>query len=234
MSAFNTLKLGCVSREKRNIPDRTQEAVRGQVEAMGSERFEVGVFDASTERMIPRLWGKDTVLKSIAWLRYENLNGRNIYIRPAGEHHLSLVDDLKGAAIQKMKRQGFVPAVLVETSPGNFQAWVNHGKQLERSLSTAVAKSLAAKFHGELGSADWRHFGRLSGFTNRKEKYRQPDGHFPYVLLREASGSTYAKAAGFVAEVEEKIRRQIAEAGRKRKLFLKRPRPTREHLKDIA
>jgi RepB DNA-primase from phage plasmid len=233
MSAFNTLKLGCVSREKRNIPDRTQEAVRRQVEAMGSERFEVGVFDASTERMIPRVWKRDTVLKSIAWLRYENLNGRNIYIRPAGEHHLSLVDDLKGVAIQKMKRDGFVPAVLVETSPGNFQAWLNHGKQLQRSLSTAVAKSLAAEFHGDLGSADWRHFGRLAGFTNRKEKYRQPDGDFPYVLLREASGSTYAKAPEFVAEVEVKIRNEIAEAARQRDQFRKTPRRTGEHLKDI-
>lgn len=200
---------------------------------MGGTRFEIGVFDPNSEQMILRTGDRDTVLKSIAWLRYQNLNGRNIYIRPTGEHHLSLVDDLKGAAIQKMKSEQFVPAVLVETSPGNFQAWLNHGKQLERSLSTAVAKRLATKFHGDLGSADWRHFGRLAGFTNRKQKYRQPDGHFPYVLLREASGSTYAKATGFIAEVEEKIRREIAEAERKRKLFLKRPRPPREHLKDI-
>src|SRR6266487_1074964 len=233
MSDFNTLKLGCVSREKRNISDRTQEAVRRQVEAMGSERFEVGVFDASTERMIPRAWGKDTVLKTIEWLRYENLNGRNIYIRPAGEHHLSLVDDLEGPAIQKMKREGLVPAVVVETSPGNFQAWLSHGKQLERSLSTAVAKSLAKRFHGDLGSADWRHFGRLAGFTNRKEKYRHPDGHFPYVLLLESTGSTYAKSAGFLADVEAKSQNEIAEAEKKRKLFLKKPRSTRERLKDI-
>jgi len=233
MSAFNTLKLGCVSREKRNIPDRTQEAVRRQLEAMASERFEVGVFDASTERMILRVWDRDTVLKSIAWLRYQNKNGRNIYIRPAGEHNLSLVDDLKGTAIQKMKREGFVPAVLVETSPGNFQAWLNHGKQLERSLSTAVAKSLATEFCGDLGSADWRHFGRLAGFTNRKEKYRQPDGDFPYVRLREASGSTYAKAAGFLAEVQAKIRNEIVEVERRRKQFRNMPRPTREHPKDI-
>jgi hypothetical protein len=34
-------------------------------------------------------------------------------------------------------------------------------------------------------------------------------------------------------EVEEKIRNEIAEAERKRKLFLKTPRLTTEHLKDI-
>jgi hypothetical protein len=236
MSSLNTLKPSCVSSEKRKkstTDGRTQGVVGRQIEAMGATRFEIGVFDASTERMIPRVWDRDTVLKSIAWLRYENLNGRNIYIRPAGEHHLSLVDDLKGTTIQKMKKEGFVPAVLVETSPGNFQAWLNHGKQLQRNLSTAVAKSLAAKFHGDLGSADWRHFGRLAGFTNRKEKYRQADGNFPYVLLREASGSTYAKADGLVAEAAKKIRNEIAEAGRQRDQFRKMPRRSREHLKDI-
>src|SRR5437867_1300264 len=126
MSTLNTSELGCVSREKmkkRSMPDRTQEAVRKQVEAMGAEHFEIGVFDVGSEEMIPRTWDKETIIKSIAWLRFENLKGRNIYIRPAGEHHLSLVDDLKAPAIHRMKSQGFAPALVVETSPGNFQAW---------------------------------------------------------------------------------------------------------------
>lgn len=215
------------------MPDKTQIAVEKQIRAMGCERFEVGIFDATSERMIPRVWDKETVLKSIAWLRYENLKGRNIYIRAAGEHHLSLVDDLKAAAIHRMKKEGFAPAFVVETSPGNFQAWLHHGQKLERSLSTAVAKALAKEYQGDLGSADWRHFGRLAGFTNRKEKYRQPDGHFPYVLLLEASGSPYAAAKGFVADVESKTRSEIAKAERQRNLFRARPRRTREALKGI-
>jgi RepB DNA-primase from phage plasmid len=233
MSSVNTPRPQIVSREKSTMPDKTQVAVEKQIQAMGCERFEVGVFDATSERMIPRVWGKETVLKSIAWLRYENLKGRNIYVRPAGEHHLSLVDDLKPAAIQRMKREGFAPAVVVETSPGNFQAWLDHGEKLERSLSTAVAKSLAQEYRGDLGSADWRHFGRLAGFTNRKEKYRQPNGHFPYVLLVEASGSPYANAKGFVAGVECKTLSQVAKAERQRNLFRARPRRAREELKNI-
>ncbi|MGH9550857.1 MAG: DNA-primase RepB domain-containing protein, partial [Terriglobales bacterium] len=136
------------------MPDKTQEAVKRQVQAMGARRFEIGVFDASSERMILRVWDRDTVLKSIAWLRYENLKGRNIYIRPAGEHHLSLMDDLNASAVQKMKREGFAPALVVETSPGNFQAWLHHAKILEKSLSTAVAKALAKELQGDQGSAD--------------------------------------------------------------------------------
>ncbi len=222
-----------MSREKTTMPDKTQDAVRRQVEAMGCDRFEIGVFDAISERMIPRIWGKETVLKSIAWLRYENLRGRNIYIRPAGEHNLSLVDDLKASAIQRMKKEGFAPALVVETSPDNFQAWLHHGQKLERSLSTSVAKSVAKEFQGDLGSADWRHYGRLAGFTNRKEKYRQPDGHFPYVLLLEAGGSPYAKAKAFVAGVEAKTRSEIAEVKKQRNSFPNRQRLTSDLRKDV-
>ena len=52
--------------------------------------------------MLPRVWDRETLLRSVSWLSYQNANGRNIYVRPKGEHHLSLVDDLTAAAVQKM------------------------------------------------------------------------------------------------------------------------------------
>jgi len=61
-------------------------------------------------------------LRSVAWLRHQNRDGRNIYIRPKGEHNLSLVDDLSAAKVQAMKVAGFTPALVVQTSPANFQA----------------------------------------------------------------------------------------------------------------
>jgi hypothetical protein len=78
-----------------------------------------------------------------AWLRLENMHGRNIYIRPQGEHHLSLVDDLSKTAIDRMKAEGFEPAAIVETSPRNFQAWLDHGERLPKDIGTAVARALA-------------------------------------------------------------------------------------------
>ena len=44
-----------------------------------------------------------------------------------------------------MKRAGFEPCVVVETSPGNFQAWVNHGRVLPKVESTAAARELAER-----------------------------------------------------------------------------------------
>jgi len=39
------------------------------------------------------------------------------FIRPKGEHNLSLVDDLTAEAVTAMGREGFHPASVVETSP---------------------------------------------------------------------------------------------------------------------
>jgi hypothetical protein len=150
--------------------DRTSQAVQSQIAAMGTQVFEVGLFKPSAHEqgqavMIPRTWDRHTVLRSIPWLRLQNADGRNIYIRPKGEHDLSLVDDLTTDAVKRMKATGFSPAVVVETSPGNFQAWLKHPRQLPRELSTLAARKLAEDFGGDRGAADWRHFGRLSGLT---------------------------------------------------------------------
>ena len=174
--------------------DRTTHAVQQQIAAMGAQVFEVGLFkpsaaDEGRAVMIPRTWDSATLIRSIPWLRMQNADGRNIYVRPKGEHDLSLVDDLTADAVRRMKMTGFTPAAVIETSPGNFQAWLKHPRQLPRELSTMAARKLAEEFGGDRGAADWRHFGRLAGFTNRKAKYMNDGGLFPFVRLIEAPGA---------------------------------------------
>ena len=193
--------------------DRTARAVERQITAMGCEMFELGLFNPeSRDRgpvMIPRTWDAETLVRSVAWLRRENCEGRNIFCRPKGEHNLSLIDDLNLAAVTEMKRSGFGPALVVETSPKNFQAWVKHSRALPAELSTAVAKELAARFGGDAGAADWRHFGRLAGFTNRKTKYCDIiTGLYPFVHLIESSGRGYPESARFVDSVEKEVERR--------------------------
>jgi RepB DNA-primase from phage plasmid len=50
--------------------------------------------------------------------------GAHIYIPPAGTHSSSLIGDLDltADAIERMRAEGFEPAVVVETSPNDFQA----------------------------------------------------------------------------------------------------------------
>src|SRR5207253_6807541 len=174
--------------------DHTKELIVRQAQAMGIDLFEVGLFKPAPagavgfSEMLLRTWDVDTLVRSISWLKSQNVDGRNIYIRAKGEHSLSLVDDLTSQTLERMRHSGFTPAVIVETSPENFQAWLNHGRLLPKEISTAVARALAEKFGGDPGSADWRHFGRLAAFSNRKEKHRQAGGHYQFVRLVHATG----------------------------------------------
>lgn len=195
---------------------KTAAAVQRQVAAMGSELFEVGLYKPDAESgesvMIQRVWDAETTVQSVPWLRHQNREGRNIYIRPKGEHDLSMVDDLTKDAVSAMKDVGYNPAVLVETSPGNYQAWLKHSERLSKEVSTAAAKALAKKFAGDPGAADWRHFGRLTAFTNRKAKhFDATTGLFPFVRLIEAGGRVYPEVERFLAGIRSDIERRHAE-----------------------
>jgi hypothetical protein len=195
------------------MKNRTLIAVEQQIAAMGCEVYEVGLFkphapdsDPREPEMLPRTWDRATLIKSVPWLRYQNSQGRNIYIRPQGEHHLSMVDDLSADAVKRMKAEGYTPALVVETSPRNFQAWLNHGQVLPQRVSTLAARALAEKFGGDKGAADWRHFGRLAGFTNRKAKYQSLEGAYPFVGIIDARPAhVYAAAGEFVANVRKVV-----------------------------
>lgn len=188
----------------------TSVAVRRQLEAMGGDTFEVGLFKPDAEPgealMIPRVWDREALERSLPWLRYQNRNGRNIYVRPAGEHDLTLIDDLQVDSIARMKNAGFRPAVVVETSPRNFQAWVKHPRKLDKETGTAVARALAVEFGADEGAADWRHYGRLAGFVNRKLKYLdQATGLYPFVKLHESDGLVYSAAEAFLNRISRTL-----------------------------
>jgi len=183
-------------RQSNKTTGKTAAAVEQQVAAMGSELFEVGLYNpnpgAGESVMIPRVW--------------------DAYIRPKGEHELSMVDDLTKDAILSMQETGFDPAVIVETSPGNYQAWLKHPERLDKEVSTAAARALAEKFGGDRGAADWRHFGRLAGFANRKAKHLDAStGLYPFVRLIEAAGGVYPEAERFLTGVKSDLERRHAE-----------------------
>ena len=141
--------------------------------------------------------------------------GAHIFDRPEWPHMLSLIDDLSADTIQEMGKTGFEPAVAVETSPNNFQVWLNHGRVLsDRFLSTLVARQLASRFGGDLSSADWRHFGRLAGFTHQKKERRLQNGFQPFVRLRSSEGNVYSAANEFLREVEALKREHLSRAAR--------------------
>ncbi len=157
-----------------------ERLVRAQLRAMGCERFDLGIRRDTGEMILREGQDAIEIEEAIKWLRHENGKGAHIYIRPARTHSLSLIDDLAADSIERMRADGFEPAVVVETSPDNFQAWLNHGQVLEAAMSTRAAKALVERFSGDPSSADWRHFGRLAGFTNPKRERQLPSGQRPF------------------------------------------------------
>jgi len=193
--------------------DRSYLAARRQLDAMGAESFEIGIRDTQG-RMMLRTWTKAETLAAVPWLKRENAKGADIYVRPAtqGQQNagIVLVDDLNRQALAQMKADGFAPASVTETSPGNFQAWVRLSDQtIPADIATAIAHTLAKQHGGDLNSADWRHFGRLAGFTNQKPIHRDKAGRAPYVLAHESSGQPAAKGQRFV----DAFLQQLAQTG---------------------
>jgi hypothetical protein len=87
-----------------------------------------------------------------------------------------------------------------------------HPQRLSKELSTSAARALAEKFGGDRGAADWRHFGRLAGFANRKAKHFDAStGLYPFVRLIEAAGGVYSEAEPFLAGVKSDLERRHAE-----------------------
>src|SRR6202158_2586136 len=175
---------------------------------MGCERFELGIRRDAGEMILREGQAATEIEEAIKWLRHENAKGAHIYVRPAGLHALSLIDDLSAEAIERMKAEGFEPAVVVETSPNNFQSWLNHGQVLEAALSTRAAKVLVERFGGDPSSADWRHFGRLAGFTNPKRERQLPSGMRPFARLRSAKGRVDPKGAEFIVSITKEDQHQ--------------------------
>lgn len=166
---------------------------------------------------------------ALTWFRCENARGAHIFVRPCAGRALSLIDDLNADAIAEMKETGFEPALVVETSAHNFQAWLNHGRIIaDYVVCTQAAKELAQRFGGDPLSADWRHFGRLAGFTNRKPERRLQTGLQPFVRLREYNGCVYSAAADFLPQmtaVAAEMRRKLEVAGERRLQFDEAIRP---------
>ncbi len=181
--------------------DRTQIAVERMVAALDAPAYDLGVL--SERGMLPGLTNctARAILARISLLKAHNARGAHIYIRPAGEHRYTVLDDLAAESVERLSADGYEPCAVVETSSGNFQAWFKHAEVYPAALSTFVAQTLARRYSADPNAADWRRFGRLPGFTNCKPKYRKANGLFPYVLLRSSFGVEFSAAARLRLEV---------------------------------
>lgn len=101
------------------------------------------------------------------WLRHENANGSNIWIRPASQDHpIVMLDDLqpgKAVAITHKYR-----SIAVETSKDNAQAVLVCDRPLSRTERQDVARALCALIDSDPGAISEPRWCRLAGFQQKK------------------------------------------------------------------
>jgi hypothetical protein len=196
--------------------DRTEISVRHMLTAIEAPLYDVGVL--SNQGMLPGLDGipAEAVLARLSLLKSRNARGSHIYIRPTGEHRYTALDDLSKTSLANLTGDGFNPCAVVETSAGNFQAWLKHSAVFPKLLGTFAAQTLATRYHADPSAADWRRFGRLPGFTNCKPKYKRPDGLFPFVRLTSHCGEQYPMAEAFAQEITKLYQEREQERETKR------------------
>jgi hypothetical protein len=189
--------------------DYTVRQIQDQVRGLGCAELEIGVLppkhrpDLST--FIVRVFSVAQLLavKVIRWLKAMNAGGFDIYCRPAvlpdGKRSpLVFVDDLSAEKVGFMRASGLPLSVLVESSPGNFHGWVRVAeKPISADEMLGAARILAAKFGGDIGAVGSRQFGRLAGFTNRKQRH-ETSGGAPFAILRASTFEVASKGPEFL------------------------------------
>src|SRR4030095_6407934 len=173
----------------------TLRAICRQLAAMPNELYLVRLIHAVTKSCCPgeRLWTASLLTHgaTVRFLRARNRDGFDVYLYPYADRSNSgyILVDLdcpQPQVIPTMRAQGHEPCVVLQTSPGHLQAWIRvSADPLNPAVASAIGRQLARTYGGDPASTDWRHLGRLAGFTNQKPQ-RRIDGYAPWVKLLHA------------------------------------------------
>lgn len=141
-----------------------------------------------------RLWTRDEVLDRVGDLTAANVAGANVFITPIDDaaYHV-LIDDLDADKLAEMRREGYQPAAVMESSPGSFQAVLKVDGRYAKPDVNAWFKDMN-RSRGDEAITGLVHPFRLAGFENRKPKHRDEQGKHPFVGLREALGTFCGRA----------------------------------------
>jgi hypothetical protein len=190
----------------------TLQAVRRQLNGMPHDLYLIRLIHHRTRKAFPgeRLWtaaqlGSPATLR---FLRARNREGCDIYIQPYSEKRnpgyiLVDLDHTGPETVERMRADGLAPCVVLQTSPGNVQVWMHISTTpLEPSVASFIGKRLAQRYGGDLASTDWRHLGRLAGFTNQKPQRRDGRGYAPWVMVLHARPGLAAAGTALLRQAE--------------------------------
>lgn len=148
-------------------------------------------------------------------LRFQK-RGENIYYTPLSDdrHHI-LIDDMSRDSLKRLQEDGFRPAVVLESSPGNYQCLLTIprlGSEHDRDVGNRITEHLNREY-GDKKLCGCIHPHRAPGFENRKPKHKREDGGYPQVKLLFAERRECGKALALARRID----REYAEDAEKRK-----------------
>ena len=132
--------------------------------------------------------------------------GGNIYYTPLSErkHHI-LIDDMSPEKVMQLQKDGFKPAVFLESSPGNYQCIHTFPKFhgiFDRDIGNRLTVILNKRY-GDPKLSGAVHPHRAPGFENLKPKHQREDGTFPRVSLSYAVRQECQKALIEARKIEQ-------------------------------
>lgn len=139
--------------------------------------------------------------------------GENLYYTPLSDskHHI-LIDDMSRERLEKLVQDGYQPAVVLESSPGNYQAIITvqklgtaHDKDVGNRLSDALNRE-----YGDPKLSGAIHPHRAPGYENRKPKHQREDGSYPEVRLLKAERRECVKTLALSSQIDAEYQRQAA------------------------
>jgi hypothetical protein len=109
----------------------------------------------------------------------ENDRHFNIFLTPIHQDwHYIVLDDLVSETLDQVSRIGLEPSILILSSPNRYQGIY---KLLKAGTTKGEANALFRTLNQRYGDpkiSGLVHGFRLAGFSNRKDKYRDANGHY--------------------------------------------------------
>lgn len=201
---------------REQIQEARREAMKSEelkqfekyAEAVGAERYRVTSIKmlANDKKMTFILDKQNGVTKGftpqemagkISEMQRLQRKGENLYYTPLSEnkHHV-LIDDMNADSLKRLEQDGYKPAVVLESSPGNYQALLTIpklGTEHDKDVGNRLTEQLN-KEYGDQNLSGCIHPHRAPGFENRKPKHEREDGTFPAVKLVRAETVECQKA----------------------------------------
>ena len=234
-----------IQKERQRIQKERAQAMKSEqlkqferyADAVGAERFRVTSIKMQSDgrKQTFILDKKDGVTRGFTPQEIEQRTpemqrlqrrGENLYYTPLSDkkHHI-LIDDMNREKLERLINDGYQPAAVLESSPGNYQAIITvqklgtpHDRDVGNRLSDALNRE-----YGDPKLSGAIHPHRAPGYENRKPKHQREDGSYPQVRLLKAERRECVKALALSSQIDAEYQRQAAAKAQQQTLSKAKP-----------